>query len=95
MLTLSSIIIAVTIFSLTFGRQTVISVFVAIELNLLSVALGLTSTSIYLDYIEPQINSINVICFAAAESALGLALLVQFYRAKGRVDFYFSNILKN
>jgi len=90
MLTLSSLILSISTVSLIFVRQSVISVFVAIELNLLSAALGSTSLSHYFDYIQSQIQSIFIVSFAAAESALGLALLTQFYRAKGRVDQFFS-----
>jgi len=94
MLFLGVVLVNVSLFALTFIRQTFISILVAIELLLLAVSLVSISFCFFFDFFEGQVFSLFVLNFAAAESAIGLALLVQFYRAKGRIDFDFHSFLK-
>lgn len=67
---------------------------VSIELILLSVNLNFIIFSVYLDDILGQIFALLILTIAAAESAIGLALLVVYYRVKGNIDIDYINILK-
>lgn len=58
----------------------------SIELLLLSVNLNFAAFSIYLDDIVGQIFVIFILTIAAAESAIGLAIITVFYRLKGSIN---------
>lgn len=89
-----STVASISLFVISLSRQNFIAILVAIESFLLAVAIISVSFSFALDVFEAQTFSIFTLSFAAAESALGLALLVQFYRAKGRIDYNFNTDLK-
>lgn len=59
----------------------------SIELLLLAVNLNFAAFSIYLDDIVGQIFIIFILMIAAAESAIGLAILTVFYRLKNSIQF--------
>jgi NADH-quinone oxidoreductase subunit K len=75
-------------------RKNIILIFMCIELILLSVNLNFIIFSIYLDDIIGQIFAIFVLTVAAAESAIGLAILVVFYRIRGIILINYINKLK-
>jgi NADH-quinone oxidoreductase subunit K len=66
----------------------------SIELMLLAINLNLVFFSVYLDDILGQIFALLVLTVAGAESAIGLALLVIYYRIRGTIDVEYINILK-
>jgi NADH-quinone oxidoreductase subunit K len=94
MIFLGFILSILGLFALLFLRQNFISALVAIELILLGVSVISIGYSLLFDLFEGQLFSLFILTSAAAESALGLALLVQFYRAKGRIDYNFFTFLK-
>lgn len=57
-----------------------------IELMLLSVNMNFILFSIYLDDIYGQIFSLFILTVAAAESAIGLAILILYYRLRGKIS---------
>ena len=75
-------------------RKNIIIILMSIELMLLSVNVVFVVCSIYLDDIAGQIFALFVLTVAAAESAIGLALLVAYYRVTGSVATLFMNNLK-
>ena len=66
----------------------------SVELMLLAVNLTLLVFSVYLDDIVGQIFALLVLTVAAAESAIGLALLVVYYRVRGTISVEFINLMK-
>lgn len=66
----------------------------SIELMLLAVNLGLLIFSTFLDDIIGQIYALMVLTVAGAESSIGLALLVIYYKIRGSVDIEFLSIVK-
>ena len=66
----------------------------SIELMLLAVNLSFLLFSISLDDLIPQIFALWVLTVAAAESAIGLALLVVYYRVRGTISVEFIQLLK-
>lgn len=66
----------------------------SIELMLLSVNLNFIIYSTYLDDIMGQVFALYVLTVAAAESAIGLAILVVYYRIRGTISVEFVNIMK-
>lgn len=76
----SIILFLVGLCGITFYHKNVILIFMSIELMLLSVNLNFIVFSIYLDDILGQIFSLLILSIAAAEVALGLALVVVYFR---------------
>jgi NADH-quinone oxidoreductase subunit K len=77
------------------NRKNVIIVLMCIELMLLAVHLNFLFFSVYIDDILGQFFALFVLTVAGAESAIGLALLVVYYRIRGSIDIEFLNIIKN
>lgn len=75
-------------------RTNIIVVLMSIELLLLSVNLNFAYFSAYLDDLLGQLFALFVLTVAAAESALGLAILVVYYRIRGTIAVDFISGLK-
>lgn len=67
---------------------------IAIELMLLSVNLNLFIFSVFLEDFLGQLFALFVLTVAASESAIGLAILLVYYRLKGTIFINFINVLK-
>jgi NADH-quinone oxidoreductase subunit K len=68
------------------ARYTVIVVLMSIERLLLSVNRQFVAWSVYLDDVLGQVISLLVLTVAAAESSIGLSILVVFFRVRGSID---------
>ena len=75
-------------------RKNIILIMISIEIILLAINLNFIIFSIYLDDILGQVFALLILTVAAAESAIGLAILVIFYRLKGTISINFINLLK-
>ena len=75
-------------------RKNIIVILMSIELMLLGINICFISFSVFLDDLTGQIFAIFVLTVAAAESAIGLAILVAYYRIKGSVTTLFISALK-
>jgi len=80
---------------LIFNRKNILIILMSIELVLLAVNLNFVIFSVYLDDIFGQIFSLFILTVAAAESAIGLALLVTFYRVKSSITIEEVVSIKN
>lgn len=93
------LIISVTLFLISvFGifllKRNLIVILMCIELTILSVNLNFILFSVYLDDIIGQIFTLLVLTVAAAESSIGLAILVMYYRRKGIISINIMNYIK-
>jgi len=91
--------IALTVFfigltGIFINRKNVITVIICMELILLSINLNLLLSSYYLDDVLAQIFVIMILTVAAAESSLGLAILIVYYRTRGTIAIELINSLK-
>jgi len=84
-LTLSAIILTIGIVGIFLNRKNVIIILMSIELILLSVNINLVSFSIYLQNITGQVFTMFILTVAAAEAAVGLAIIVTYYKNKGSI----------
>ncbi len=82
---LGAVLFTLGVFGIFLNRKNVITILMSIELMLLAVNINLVSFSAYLNDISGQIFTIFVLTVAAAEAAIGLAILVVFYRNKGSI----------
>ena len=87
---LSLILFLVGIFGFVLNRKNIILMLISIEIMLLSITFLILVTSLNFDDILGQIYSIYIIAIAGAESAIGLGILVAFYRLRGSVAIEFK-----
>ena len=93
-LTLGAIIFSLGIIGVFLNRKNIIVILMSIELILLAVNINLVSFSIYLGDIAGQIFTMLILTVAAAEAAIGLAIIVSYYRNKGSVRVEEINEMK-
>lgn len=91
---LSVIIFTLGVFGIFVNRKNVIVILMSIELILLSVNINLVAFSVYLQNITGQIFTLFILTVAAAEAAIGLAILVVFFRNKGSIQVEDINSMK-
>lgn len=82
------------IWGIFFNRKNIVIMLMCIELMLLAVNLNFLIFSSYLDDLLGQLFSLLILTVAAAESSIGLALLVIYYRARGTISIEYMNLLK-
>tara|TARA_B100001013_G_scaffold337113_1_gene256941 strand:+ start:764 stop:1075 length:312 start_codon:yes stop_codon:yes gene_type:complete len=93
-LTLGAIIFSLGTIGVFLNRKNIIVILMSIELILLAVNINLVSFSIYLGDIVGQIFTMLILTVAAAEAAIGLAIIVSYYRNKGSVRVEEINEMK-
>ena len=84
-LVLSAIIFTIGIIGIFLNRKNVIVILMCIELILLAVNINLVSFSIFLNDLSGQIFTLFILTVAAAEAAIGLAIIVVYYRNAGTI----------
>ena len=84
-MTVSAILFVIGVLGIFLNRRNVILMLMAIELLLLSVNLNLVAFSAFLGDMKGQIFAMFVLTVAAAEAAIGLAILVIFFRRRGTI----------
>ena len=85
-LTLGAIIFTIGVIGIFLNRKNIIVILMCIELILLAVNINLVSFSIFLNDLSGQIFTLFVLTVAAAESAIGLAIIVAYYRNAGTIN---------
>ena len=93
-LTLGAIIFTIGIVGIFLNRKNIIVILMSIELILLAVNINLVSFSIFLNNLIGQIFTLFILTVAAAEAAIGLAILVVFFRNLGSIEVSKINNLK-
>ena len=84
-LTLAAIIFTIGVVGIFLNRKNIIVILMSIELILLAVNINLVSFSIFLNDIMGQTFTIFILTVAAAEAAIGLAIVVVYYRNSGSI----------
>jgi NADH-quinone oxidoreductase subunit K len=84
-LTVAAVLFTLGVFGIFLNRKNVIVILMAIELILLAVNLNLVAFSTHLNDITGQVFALLVLTVAAAEAAIGLAILVVFFRNRGSI----------
>ncbi len=85
---ISFFLFCLSLFGIILNRQNIIIVLMSIELMLLAINLNFIFFSVFLDDIMGQIFSLLILTVAAAESAIGLALLILFFKLHGHISIY-------
>ena len=93
-LTVAALLFVIGIFGIFLNRKNVIVILMSIELMLLAVNLNLVAFSAHLGDLVGQVFTLFVLTVAAAEAAIGLAILVCFFRNRGTIDVDDINMMK-
>ena len=93
-LTLGAIIFTIGIVGIFLNRKNIIVILMCIELILLAVNINLVSFSVFFNDLVGQIFTLFILTVAAAEAAIGLAIIVAYYRNTGTVHVEEINSLK-
>lgn len=93
-LMLAGLIFTIGVFGIFLNRKNVIVILMSIELMLLAVNINFVAFSIYLGDMAGQIFTMFVLTVAAAEAAIGLAILVVFFRNRGSIAVEDISVMK-
>jgi NADH-quinone oxidoreductase subunit K len=93
-LTVGAILLVLGVFGIFLNRKNVIVILMSIELILLSVNLNFVAFSSWLDDLTGQIFAMFVLTVAAAEAAIGLAIVVIYFRNRGSIEVEGISTLK-
>lgn len=85
-LLLGTLLFAIGLCGLVINRKNIITILMSIELMLLAVNLNLVATSIFLNNIAGQIFTLMILTVAAAEAAIGLAIIVAYHRNRRSIE---------
>ena len=93
-LTLAALLFVLGMFGIFLNRKNVIVILMSIELMLLAVNINLVAFSAHLNDLVGQVFAMFVLTVAAAEAAIGLAVLVVFFRNRGSIAVEDINAMK-
>jgi NADH-quinone oxidoreductase subunit K len=93
-LTVAAVLFVIGIFGLFLNRKNVIILLMSVELMLLSVNINLVAFSSFMNDLVGQVFTLFVLTVAAAEAAIGLAILVSFFRNRGTIAVEDVNVMK-
>tara|TARA_B100001123_G_scaffold434209_1_gene560323 strand:- start:1285 stop:1590 length:306 start_codon:yes stop_codon:yes gene_type:complete len=93
-LTLGAILFTIGILGIFLNRKNVIIILMSIELVLLAVNMNFVAFSIYLGDLVGQLFALFILTVAAAEAAIGLAILVVYFRNRGTIAVEDINMMK-
>lgn len=82
------------VLGIVINRKNIIVMLMSVELMLLSINFILIVGSVLLDNLIGEIFGLYILVVAAAESAIGLSILVAYYRIKGSISVKFINLLR-
>ena len=90
MIKLALIIFLISLLGFVLNRKNIVLMLICLELILLSITLIILISSLNYDDIMGQTYAIYIICVAGAESAIGLGILVAFYRLRGSISIQYK-----
>ena len=93
-LSVAAILFTIGVFGIFINRKNVIVILMSVELILLAVNINLVAFSSHLNDIVGQVFALFVLTVAAAEAAIGLAILVTFYRNRGSIAVEDINMMQ-
>jgi NADH-quinone oxidoreductase subunit K len=93
-LTVAAVLFTMGILGIFLNRKNVIVILMCVELMLLAVNINLVAFSVFQGNIVGQVFSMLVLTVAAAESAIGLAILVVYFRNRGTIEVEDINEMK-
>lgn len=91
---ISSLLFLISVLGIFLNQKNILVMLMSLEMMFLSVSFNLIFSSIYLDDIVGQIFSLLILTVAAAESSIGLAILVVYYRIRSNITVELMALVK-
>lgn len=88
------LLFVLSILGIILNKSNIILILICIEIMLLSLSLNFLIHSFVINNCLGQLCSIYIITVAAVESAIGLSIIISFYKLKGSISIRFLNLLK-
>lgn len=89
------VLFIVSSFILVFHSTNILMVLLTLEIHLLALNLMFISMSVYLDDLIGQVISLFIITIAGAESAIGIALIIAYYKIRGHINLFLKSSLRS
>ncbi len=93
-LTLAAILFTLGVFGVFLNRKNVIIILMSVELILLAININFVAFSAYLGDLAGQVFAMFVLTVAAAEAAIGLAIVVVYFRNRGSIEVEDINLMR-
>ena len=93
-LTVAAILFTIGVLGIFLNRKNIIIILMSVELILLAVNINFVAFSAYLGVLVGQVFALFVLTVAAAEAAIGLAILVTYFRNRGSIAVEDINLMK-
>ncbi|MGY6411519.1 MAG: NADH-quinone oxidoreductase subunit NuoK [Alkalilacustris sp.] len=93
-LVVAAALFVIGVFGIFLNRKNIIVILMSVELILLSANINLVAFSAYLGDLGGQVFSLFILTVAAAEAAIGLAILVCYHRNRGTIQVEDVNVLR-
>ena len=93
-LSVAAALFVIGVFGLFLNRKNIIILLMSIELMLLAVNINMVAFSSYLGDLAGQVFTLFILTVAAAEAAIGLAILVSYFRNRGSIAVADVNVMK-
>ena len=93
-LTVAAVLFTLGVFGIFLNRKNVIIILMSVELILLAVNINLVAFSVYQGDLVGQVFALLVLAIAAAEAAIGLAIIVVYFRNRGSIAVEDINLMK-
>ena len=93
-LTVAAVLFTLGVFGIFINRKNVIVILMSVELILLAVNINMVAFSTHMNDIVGQVFALLILTVAAAEAAIGLAILVVFYRNRGSIAVEDVNMMR-
>lgn len=90
----STFLFLISLLGMFLSQKNILIMLMSLEMMFLSMSFSLIFSSIYLDDISGQIFAILILTIAAAESSIGLAILVIYYRIRNMITVELMNLMK-
>jgi NADH-quinone oxidoreductase subunit K len=94
-LTINIFLYVIGMLGIVFNRRSILIILMCIELMLLSLNLNFIVFSVYFDDLFGQLFALFILTVAASESAVGLAIIIIYYRVRGNISIDQNYLLKN
>lgn len=93
-LVVAAVLFTIGVLGIILNRKNIIIILMSVELILLSVNINLVAFSTFLQDLTGQVFALFILTVAAAEAAIGLAILVTYYRNRGSIAVEDVNMMK-
>ena len=93
-MSISSLIFLISVLGIFLNQKNILVMLMSLEMMFLAISFNLIFSSIHLDDIVGQIFSLLILTVAAAESSIGLAILVVYYRIRNTITVELMNFMK-